>query len=681
MTLLESVVLLFEKNRGTWISDKRIVEEAGLEERGEGQLAAALKELESSGYLIKKRRAYLRERPERFVVGTFSALKGGGGFVIPRGGGCSGDIFVPSARSRGAMNGDTVICAIRKAGVRKEGEVALVVKRKRDLVVGILSGGYLLPFGGGPALQAPAGNSRDGALAIAGLEESPGEEPKAGRIEFIGDPFDTGAAIKAVERIFGLDRPFSKEAEDEAGRFGNSAKKEWTEGRRDFRALPTITIDPTDAKDFDDAISVEKNRDGGWRLFVHIADVSFFVKEGGRLDLEARERGNSVYLPGKVYPMLPHSLSDGLCSLKEAEERLCLTCEMSVHPSGKVTRALFFESVIRSEKRLSYEEAESVISGEKSFGPKVDGVILAGHDLASLLSAKRAERGALDFDLPEPRLDLSPGGTLERIFPSPRLRSHRLIEEFMLLANAETAEFLRRKKQPFIYRVHEEPDEEKMKAILPLLNSLSIGASFKPRGTTSAVLGRAIEAAKGKPFERLVSYQILRAMMRARYSEQEGSHYGLALDRYCHFTSPIRRYPDLVVHRSVKAALCGTTLRNGDLSEIAARSTESERLADEAEREAVGWMTLIYLQKKLGEDFRAMITGFTKFGVKIELMEELIEGVCPFSFMEGDEYTIDRSGFSAKGRYTSRTFRVGQAVTVKLAKVDLFNREAQFALS
>lgn len=677
MNTYEMLVDFFENNRGTWISAKRLSEETGAAE--ESEVAAALGRLALSGYIVNKRKNYLREKGGKFLVGTFSSIKGGGGFVVPARGERE-DVFVPSSEAGGAMNGDLVICESSARRGKAEGSIMLVVRRRTNRVAGIISDGYLLPFGGASPVALDRTTAPNSGVAVAELGERADGELKAEKVEPVGDPFDVLTPIKTVEISFGLARPFSREAENEAGRFGDTVKKEWTEGRRDFRDLPTVTIDPSDAKDFDDAISVRRNDDGGWSLFVHIADVSFFVKEEGSLDLEARTRGNSVYLPGKVYPMLPAALSDGLCSLNENEDRLCLTCEMSIDPSGTVKRAMFFESVIRSAKRLSYEEAEEIIEGKRDHPEEISEIVLEGHRLAELLSRKRSERGSLDFDLPEPFLQLGPEGALERILPLPRLKSHRLIEEFMLLANASAAEFLKKKKRRFIYRIHEEPDEEKLKSILPLLNNLSLGASFGRKAGTVEILRRAILAAKGKPFERLVSYQVLRAMMRARYSEEEAGHYGLALTRYCHFTSPIRRYPDLVVHRAVKEALAGTAQRDRDLAAIAAHSSETERLADEAEREAVEWITLIYLKKRLGDDFSAMITGFTKFGVRIELTEELIEGVCPFSFMEGDHFVVDKSGFWARGKYTSRTLKVGQIVSVKLAKIDLFNREAQFAM-
>ncbi len=677
MNTTEKLVRFFEDNRGAWISVKRLSEEIGAED---SEISPAVSRLALAGYLVNKKKNYLREKGGKFLVGIFSSIKGGGGFFIPADGERE-DIFVPSSAAGGAMNGDLVICGLSARRGKAEGSIVLVVRRRTNRVAGIISDGYLLPFGGAPPValdcRTTAPNS---GVAVVELDERTDDGLKAEKVESVGDPFDVLTPIKAVEISFGLARPFSREAEDEALRFGYLVKKEWTDGRRDFRDLPTVTIDPSDAKDFDDAISVRRNDDGGWSLFVHIADVSFFVKEDGSLDREARTRGNSVYLPGKVYPMLPAVLSDGLCSLNEDQDRLCLTCEMSIDPSGLVKRALFFESVIRSAKRLSYEEAEQIIEGKGDHPEEVSKIVLEGHRLAELLSAKRSERGSLDFDLPEPFLQLGPEGALERILPLPRLRSHRLIEEFMLLANASAAEFLKKKKRRFIYRIHEEPDEEKLKSILPLLNNLSLGSSFGKKAGSAEILRRAIRAAKGKPFERLVSYQVLRAMMRARYSEEEAGHYGLALSRYCHFTSPIRRYPDLVVHRAVKEAIAGTAQRDRDLEAIAAHASETERLADEAERETVEWITLIYLKKRLGDDFSAMITGFTKFGVRIELTEELIEGICPFSFMEGDHFVVDKSGFWARGKYTSRTLKVGQIVSVKLAKIDLFNREAQFAM-
>jgi ribonuclease R len=680
MTFQEKVVQFFEERKGIWFSENAVSSALSPGEGEQSLLTLILKDLAAVGYLVRKRNNYLKEKAGRFLPGIFSAIKGGGGFLICRGAD-KDDIFVPKDSAGGAMGGDLVICRIEGKGRKPEGYVVYIVRRSRKKVAGIVSDGFLLPFGNFYPVAADTRSAKKGSVAVAELDEDSRGLPKAKTIDVIGDPYDIKTPVKAVETSFGLSMTFPKGIEKEADAFGGKVKEEWISGRRDYRELVTITIDPSDAKDFDDAISIEKNGDGSFRLFVHIADVSFYVREGSMLDSEARSRGNSVYLPGTVYPMLPHNLSDKLCSLNENEDRLCVTCEMTVEGSGKVKRSFFFESVIKSAKRLSYEEAEEIIDGAKSLDKKIDETVKTGHELAGILTRRRSERGALDFDLPEPFLNFDEKGKLKNILPSLRLKSHRLIEEFMLLANTETAEYLKKKKQPFIYRVHEEPDEEKLESILPILNILTLGASFKKKADPQRLMRSVIEAAKGKPFERLVSYQILRAMMRARYSEEESSHYGLALTRYCHFTSPIRRYPDLLVHRAVKAAIKGVEFRQNELAEIAAHASETERIADEAEREAVEWLTLIYLKPMVGDDFKTMITGFTKYGVKLELVDELIEGVCPFSLMDSDHFLVEPSGFSARGKYTSKLFKVGQVVSAKLVRIDLFNKEAQFAIN
>lgn len=677
MSLDKKVIELFEKNSGRWLSEKTILNETAAETEA-GIVLKILDNLFSVGYLARKRNSYRREDKSSLFLGRFSPIKGGGGFVIARDRSLK-DTFIPSSRTKGAFSGDEVICRVKHRDLRPEGTIVHIVERSLNKIVGVVSQGRLIPFGESNPVRMESKSESEGKVALIELREDESGEPKSDKVEVIGDPYSASTVIKAVEIRYGLEKTLSRAAEKEADSFGETFQEAWLSQRRDLRKLAAITIDPVDAKDFDDAISVERENEG-FRLFIHIADVSFFVKEKGALDAEARRRGNSVYLPGTVYPMLPFNLSNKLCSLNENEERLCVTAELVIDKEGLVKKAHFYDSVIRSMKRLSYEEAEEILDGGGNFDRKVKETVTAGHEAASLLNKKRVAEGALDFDLPEAHLSFAEMGFVEKVLPLPRLKSHRLIEEFMLLGNCRVAQYLEKRKAPFIHRIHEEPDSEKFQSILPLLNNLGIGSSAKGAKNLSKLIIGVLEKAKGKSYERLVSYRVLRTMMRARYSEIAGSHFGLALRSYCHFTSPIRRYPDLIVHRALKSVLKGVPCGSGEFPEIAAHSSETERLADEAEREALEWLTLIYLKEKLGDDFQAMITGFTKFGVRIELVEELIEGICPFSFLEYDHFIVDKNGFSARGKYTSKLLKVGQVVGAKLVKTDLFNKEAQFKI-
>jgi ribonuclease R len=667
MNLRESVINFFEESRGKYFRKKLLMEKLSLSKNDESELNEIINSLLSINYLIKKRDSYSRN-PRLFCVkGRVSSIKGGSAFLIdPER--KNEDYFIPSSKISSAYDGDYVLCQISK---EKEAKVIYIIQRGSKKIAGIVNEGYLFPYEGGEPI--PVTSSLKNKVAV--LKEIP-QSGKRGDVEILGEPLDVKTVLKVVEAQFNLRKDFDDEILKECEKIKGKAFD--FEGRRDLKNLPTITIDPLDAKDFDDAISILKEDKGNSRIFVHIADVSYFVKEGTLTDIEARRRGNSVYLPTTVYPMLPETLSNDFCSLNEKEDKLCVTVEMLIDPQGEVLNCNFYESIINSRKRMNYEEAESILDGGKFDDAEVSRIVLEGYETAKILNKKRYLRGALDFDLEKPHLGLKDDKFVESIFPEIRLKSHKLIEEFMLLANESVAKFLSRNKMGFLYRVHEEPDPEKIEKISPILQAFNINLSNKKKGVTGRDLQVAIERARGKSYERLVSYIILRAMMRARYSEIEGSHFGLALEKYCHFTSPIRRYPDLVVHRALKRCKRGIKQGAKDLKVIAENCTETERIADEAEREAFNWLCLNFLKDKVGDSFKVIITGFTKFGMKVEMVNELIEGIIPFNTMVEDHFLVDSKGFIAKGRRTSKIYKVGQIVDAQLIKLDLFNREPQF---
>lgn len=674
MNLKEKIVDYFENQGSKFKSEKSILNQLEIEKGEIQQFESEIKELLTIGYLLRKRNN-LAKNPKSFILrGKFNSIKGGGGFFIPENKEFD-DVFVKRENSLNAFDGDLVLCRIVKRRDEYSAKIVFIIKRSEKNIVGIVSQGYFLPFDGGKPIVVSSDLNKN--IAVVSIDEDGFLKEK---IKVIGDPFNPETCIKAIEEKYSLKKEFKEIIIKEAKSFGNCLDEKWAEGRKDLRKISTITIDPEDAKDFDDAISVEKKKNGIFKIFVHIADVSFFVKEGSKLDEEARERGNSVYLPGRVYPMLPENLSNNLCSLNENEEKLCVTAEIDLDGKGNILNSTFYESVVKSKKRLNYEEAEEIINGRTDFDDEVLRIVKEASEIASVLNRRRYENGALDFDLPEPHLNLKSDNIIESVFPEIRLLSHKLIEEFMLVANKAVAEFLDKSKIPFLYRIHEEPNKEKLQEIYPLLSVLGENLGKKFKDISSKDLQRIIEKAKGKTYGRLVNYRILRTMMKAKYSSKPNSHYGLALKRYCHFTSPIRRYPDLVVHRALKKALFRKYYNLKGLETLAEHLSETEQRADDAEREAVNWLVLIYLNNKIGDYFDALVTGFSNFGIKIELLSELIEGICPFSFIEDDRYIVDKSGLLAKGKYTSRSIKIGQILKVQLVKTDLFSKEAQFKI-
>ena len=580
------------------------------------------------------------------------------------------------------MEGDRVsaLLGVRRAkGGLPEARVARILSRSERPVVGIVSGGSILPIGGLLASVAlPKGSYyQDGQVVAAKLGAGEGP-PRASEVSLLGGLDDPQTPIRAAEIRYGLSKTHPENAEAEAMTFGQEVKAAEIEGRTDFRDLPTVTVDPADAKDFDDAVSIRREA-GGFRLWVHIADVSHYVAQGSEIDGEAAARGNTTYLPGLAYPMLPETLSGHLCSLKEGLDRLTFSVEMRLDGAGKIVcPAVFHRGVIRSIKRLSYEEAQSVLDGGWEAPKEVADLLKDSLALSKLLFQRRLKKGTLDLDLPEADLRFGLTGHIEEVLPTVRLDSHRIIEEFMILANTVVAERLAGEGVPSLYRVHEEPSPEKLEELRPLLNSLGLGEASRGDLSDPFVLQKVLEKAAGHRAEKLVSYLVLRAMMQARYSDGPLGHYGLAIERYCHFTSPIRRYPDLVVHRSLGALMEGGNPGAGDLSALAAHCSQTERVADQAEREVVSWYQMAFLAGRMGDVFDSIVLGFSRFGVRIELVDHLIEGHCPFHAMRDDHFIVERDGLSIKGRYTGAKLKVGDQVQARLIRVDRLVGEAHF---
>ncbi|OGW39618.1 MAG: ribonuclease R, partial [Nitrospirae bacterium GWD2_57_9] len=461
-------------------------------------------------------------------------------------------------------------------------------------------------------------------------------------------------------------------------------------GRRDLRELPTVTIDGEKARDFDDAVSIERIK-AGYRLWVHIADVAHYVKEGSFLDEEAYQRGTSVYLPDRAIPMLPEALSNGICSLNPNLDRLTLTCEMDISPAGAILRYDIYDSVINSNERMTYTSVREILvdrdpAQRRRYAALLDRFELMA-ELMEILKAKRAKRGSIDFDLPEPEIVLDLQGRMTDVIRAERNMAHQLIEEFMLAANETVAGHIESKEKPFIYRIHEEPAEEKLTDLIEFLATLGITLpavkKLKP-----IHLQKALAKAKGTREETLINTVLLRTMKQARYSEENAGHFGLAAETYTHFTSPIRRYPDLIVHRILKADMRGR-LEDGAyvekladrLPEMAAHSSKRERTAMEAERDVIAMLKLEFMKDKLGEVYEGIITGVTQFGFFVQLREYFVEGLVHVSTLDDDYYHYVEKQHSLRGERRKRVYRIGDIVKVNVDRVDPLRRKIDFSLA
>jgi ribonuclease R len=436
-------------------------------------------------------------------------------------------------------------------------------------------------------------------------------------------------------------------------------------------------------------VGIERRPDGGYRLAVHIADVAHYVREGGALDEEAYLRGTSVYFPDRVVPMLPHALSSDVCSLVEGQDRLTQTAVIDVDARGRVERSVFHDGVIRSAARLSYQQAQAIVDGDPAarerFAPLVASLV-AMDELARLMRARRYERGSLDFDLPEPKLVLDAAGEMTGIVRHERLDSMRLIEEFMLAANEAVAEALHKADAGALYRVHEQPDPERIEEFADLVASLGYRMPENAAAVRPEHFQLILRQIEGKPEEKLVSYLLLRTMKLARYHEENLGHFGLATEMYAHFTSPIRRYPDLVVHRALRALRGGhdaerqAWLRE-KLPEMGLHLSEMERRASEAERELVEWKKVRFMAGKLGDEFSGYVTGVQAFGLFVELEEIYVQGLVHVSSMTDDYYRYDEKAHRLRGENRKKTYRLGDRVSVQVARVDLERRQLDFVLT
>lgn len=651
--------------------------------------------LAEEGEIVGSRGRWFAAGAARKIRGRFLRHPDGYGFVRPEGAGES-DVHLPARRAVGLMHGDRVEVAVLREDSRGRGEGRLlrVIEPASRRVTGVLEvrgrEARVFPFEERVARFVRVGGrmpegAEDGFAVGVDVTEPPDDDGMArGRIvEVLGRPEAPGVDIEIITRRFDLRTDWPDEVVEEVSRLPEEVDAGALAGREDFSQHPTVTIDGETAKDFDDAVSVRRREGGGWRLHVHVADVAHYVPRGGPTDLEARERGTSVYFPGKAIPMLPERLSNHLCSLRPHVPRLVRTAVLDLDADGEVRGARFAEGWIRSAERMTYRAVAGILVDRdpellERYAPLVDRF----RDMEACcrrLQARRRKRGSLDFDLPEPEIVLNARGEMTGVFPSPRTIAHRIIEEFMLAANEAVASKLLEDALPGLFRVHENPEPTKLEALDEVLQGLGFRLPRPLDSLRPGDLQQLLEAVQGRPEERFVSRLVLRALQQARYDPANLGHFGLAAARYTHFTSPIRRYPDLLVHRVLRDQAAGTldaarmTALRADLPAVATHSSRTERTAEEAERTLEEWKKLDFMAERVGDEYHGFVSAVMPFGLFVELEEYFVEGLVHISSLQG-RYRFDERGHRLRRDDGARTYRLGDRLQVRVARVDAFRK-------
>jgi ribonuclease R len=661
-------------------------------------LRRRLRAMERDGQVIRNRRGgYVIVDNKELVRGRVTGQPDGWGFVLSDVG--MRKIYLSPRQMRVLLHGDRVVVRVTGADSegRPEGELVEVIKRQNTHIVGrffIESGvGFVVPESRRiqhdvivPADQFTP--EQNGQLVVAELLEHPSErrQPIGRIVKVLGAHIEPGMEIEVARQVHGIPTEWPEQVLSEVAGLGEEVPEEAKQGRVDLRNVPLVTIDGPDARDFDDAVFCEPTA-SGWRLIVAIADVSHYVRPRTALDREATERGNSVYFPRAVVPMLPEVLSNGLCSLKPKVDRLCMCCEMHISPTGALRRSKFFSGLMRSHARLTYDEVAAMLDGDAALSDQYSELLPHLHNLHGIYKAlriAREKRGAVDFETTEAKLVFDEQGAIERIVPVERNDAHRLIEECMVVANVAAARFLLRHRALALYRDHEGPEEDRLDNLRQFLGELGLQLTGgdSPKSRDYAKLMKKVQ---DRPDRHLIQTVLLRSLKAAQYRPENVGHFGLALDAYAHFTSPIRRYPDLLVHRAIRhvtehGTAEGYAASKDEMVMAGEHCSMTERRADEATRDAIMTLKCQYMSDKLGQEFEGIISGVTSFGLFVELSDVYVDGLVHITNLENDFFHFDPIGHRLSGERSGKQYRLGDRVVVKVARVDKDERQIDFEM-
>jgi ribonuclease R len=698
----DEIIRFMSEELGRPVRARELARQMGVPDRDYREFRTTLRELRREGRIVRLKRGRLAPPdPLNLVIGTAVVRRGGHVFCRPEGrDDLEGDIFIRPRERMTAVDGDRVMVRLHpdKDGPSREGQVVRVIERGSTPILGLFRKAkyfdYVVPVQPHPLREIyVAPNATKGAEVGQQVMvqitdwEFPDQTPTGKITKVLGFPDEPGVDMERIIATYRLPQAFPRAVQREAQAFPKEITKRDLEGRDDFRELVTFTIDPADAKDHDDACSLERLSDG-WRLGVHIADVSHYVTEISALDDEAYERGTSVYLVDRVIPMLPVRLSNNLCSLKPRVDRLTLSCMIDLSEDGELKRYRFCRSVIRSNAKLSYDEVSEYFYHGKSnrtVSPFLE-LLDDMRDVSQMLRQRRFANGSLDLEAPEPKVFLDDDGHPTHIEMRHSDHSHQLVEEFMLIANQCAAHRFLRRELPCLFRVHAPPAQEKMEDFAGFVNTLGYKFSVKS-GVTSRKLARLLDQVREDPRRDMIHMILLRSLMKAVYQPDNIGHFGLAFPHYAHFTSPIRRYPDLWLHRHLTKLLTKswTTAKQhharATLPAIGKKTSDRERMAEEAERESVRIKQLEYLSDHLGDEFNGQISGFLEFGFFVTLEGIAADGLVRFSGIDDDYYVWDREKWLVRGRRSGRTFKLGDPVKVRLIKTDAERMEIDLVLT